>query len=718
MGKSDSKPSKTEVMKAKQEAKSKAKEALEKEKANKTTKQQKKTQKTLQETLKKPTVTINLTTTNDDNSNKRDPPDRAKQPAKPNLKGAPQEPKSPPKKKQNTNKDDVTMYDSEGNVLNADQNPPTEIPPTPQTTTIAEVAKKGVKGFDKDGKLLAALFQPKTSHGKWDATEHIGIIEGSVKVAPRPADSNDTMLQHIRYQLWDFYTNQQCDVDPELVLLQLIQNFPDERDRILKLSDIPANLAGMRTIFGKTFRSDPKDGKVRVCMRVGAGDDLQSLCRDIRDNSGGTVQIYPNKLNRPNTTQPYWLAIAHRNTDQSLLASNMNHYFKLVNDGTIKLENYVPAPSEKPLEIALTRRPTYRGGPAKSSKKKKKEEEEEKPEQIYSIHIICEMQDRERAGILSTAFLNSPIYKSVNSLSVCVLPVYDSNSSAAQKDKFSEWIVIHEKANEKIDFRTAQGAILDCDRQNAKGQTLRQLAMSMKRKKNDQTMLFGDVNMTEQGQVLISFSTTFKNEASFTASHLAAYLYHMYQEDGLFWFDEQTKAKVIRQGWNDEEDCPNTAADDIYASLAEEKDKIKLLFDLSDMEKDPKANGVQRPGKELIEDDAATEAEGFSLGGVSAAYDNQGVPINAEARRQYGHDAGQDQGSQEDEASVTSEKSKNSVAYRKQIRNIRAQAAEELEAMREANRKEMEQLRQELAESRLAQGNGEGGSDKAPNAVT
>jgi hypothetical protein len=632
-----------------------------------------------QDRLTKKTV-FSSTIDSSDNHLKRDPPPKGTTPNKPSIK----EPSSPATKKRRGHDhkkpvpdEDIVMVDSKGNP----------IPVTPATDrTMAHVAKNGVEGLDPKGVgvPLAALFRD-TKNTAPLKVDYISFVEGTITLPPKPAESEQSNLQHVRLALWDWFTSQQSDVSPSLTLLMLEQTNAAETDRIMHLRDIPNNLAGLRKIFGKSFRTTSKDGKVRLNMRLGSDEPLADVCADIRDNSSSS-QIYPNRLNKPDTCQPMFLACTHRNIDTQLWANEMNRYFQLVSSGKVPLEHYVPAAGESPVEIALIWRTIYDGVSKEEKDKRKK-----KSDPIHAIHVICERKDRERAITLCTAFFNDDMFKSVNSLGTCVVPVWDGNASAAEKDKCREWIGIQKAVNNQIDFRNVPGAFIACDRFNEKEgtkATLRQYAMRMTRTKNADKKLFGDVNMTSQGTVLISFATKFKKEAVFRIMNLAGYLYHIYGDDGLFWFDENTKAKVKKNGWNEEEDRPNTESDDMYVSLEEKKGIIGQMFDLSAL--DELADSTTRPSRENIVDDVDTDADGFSTGGLSEAYDEQGRPKKANSQR-FG-------GMQDGKADTASVISRTSTAYRAEIAKLKAGSRD----YQDAFAKEQEARAKEREESRLA----------------
>jgi len=578
------------------------------------------------------------------------------------------------------------MVDSKGNP----------IPVTPAArNTMAQAAKSGVEGFDPKGEgiPLAALFRDTKNTAPLDV-DYISYVEGTITLPSKPEDSNQSNLQHIRLALWDWFTSQKADVSPSLTLLMLEQTNKSESDRVMNISDIPNNLAGLRKIFGKSFRTTAKDGKVRLNMRLGCDEPIADVCADIRDNSS-TSQVYPNRLNKPDTCQPIFLACSHRNMDTQLLANEMNRWFRLVSSGGVSLEHYVPATGESPIEIALHWRTIYDG-----VSKEEKDKNKKKSDPVHAIHVICERKDRERAITLCTAFLNDDNVKTVNSLGTCVVPVWDGNAGFAEKDKCREWIGIQKAVNDQIDFRNVPGASLNCDRLNERKATLRQYAMRMTRTKNADKKLFGDVNMTSQGTVLISFATKFKKEAVFRIMNLAGYLYHIYGDDGLFWFDANTKAKVKKNGWNEEEDRPNTESDDMYVSLEEKKGAIGQMFDLSALNEIE--DSTVRPAKASIVDDADTNADGFSTGGLSEAYDEQGRPKKANSQR-FG-------GMQDDKADTESVMSRTSKAYREEIAKLKAGSQQHEDAIakeraaraqeREQSRLVMAALQQELERTR------------------
>lgn len=498
---------------------------------------------------------------------------------------------------------------------------------------MAEVASAGTQVADPNGGSapVAALFCSRNNAPPVEVM-HIACVEGALELPAKPVGSNLSNLQHCCLALHDWLASQQPDIDPALILLMLTSSDPGERDHIRSLSDLPSSVPGTRKIFGKQFRATSKGNKAQVGMRLGSDEPLNKVCSDIR-NSCKLAQIYPSCQSKPDTCQPVFLAGSCRNMDPIFLATQINFFCAKAPTGELPLEHCVPAPREEPLEIALQWCTTCNGISKEEREKKGKKGKKGNP--AYALHVICQRNDHERALTLCTAFFNDESVKSVSALNTCVVPAWGSDTGFTEKGKCQEWLKTQKDVCEQIDFHNAPGATLSCDQLNAKGVSLHQHAMWLTRNRNDDTTLFGNINMTSQGAVLISFSTKFKKEAAFKIINLAGYLNHICgEEDGLFWLDANAKAKALKSGWNEEASRPSTKPDDMHVSLEAKKRAFGKMFDLSALSaaEDP----LSRPNKELIEDNTNTDAGSFSRGGASEVLNEQGCPRSAANNCQHG----------------------------------------------------------------------------------
>jgi hypothetical protein len=536
-------------------------------------------------------------------------------------------------------------------------------PPSILKKTMLEAAKASEAEQGLDNFFQAK--KPGSNKERIPSTDFINkvFVEVTIPIPPKPKDTKGlTPTQHAWNAITDFVTMAQADVSHSLIVLAYVMTHPSEPEAVLNVKKyVKGVLAQIKKhVFGFRLQNNATGNyPMYLTFRFGTnahGEDLTQLLEDLK-GVDGNVYVYKSALQRANQAKTNWIMNSHRNFDDAWFTNFVNNILVQLHAGTCA--HTLPDLDKKMfverelIALGFSYRSIYDG----SSNKKK-----DKKDLKYALHVICEKKNKTIARLFMNSILESPVLRRNLSLEFRMVPTFQNDNGPSENAKLRESIDLHKKVQDKLLMATiadlesldvratlseeqqeinSDSATVVAEKRNP---TARSLLMRIEKKDNPGVKLFTDVSANwNNAEYIASFPEAWKDEARFTASNAAAFLFRKYGEVGLSFFPSQVRKTVRSQGWNEVEDRPVTAGEEQLDSALKPyaKDSAMLkMFDFSKMDETPLKKDLQNPGLRPAKDNqgsnvdspldtqALANKEAFSLHSAdqSKYYEKDGTP--------------------------------------------------------------------------------------------
>jgi len=344
-------------------------------------------------------------------------------------------------------------------------------------------------------------------------------------------------------------------VDKKVVLYKYTKQHDDERDGVVKASELPTNVTKLMD-YGTNLRGTPNGGSrfsgFCVGFNVDPRDFMDTLVEEAKCRN---MWVKKNALQVAETVPLGFVAYSTRDHDAEALVDHINHFSEH------RIHNRNREPAKFGAEIKMIWDGASEDVWVKWSEKEKNE--------LRAIHIIGPKQGEGRAWKVLKAFFQSSYFKDCYNSLFKVIRSYRKNEMLSYMMNYKEVVEKHKfYAHTQTKWTDGTSAFTDIDKPigllDGRPSTC-QLLMLMKDSKGKP--LFLSVELCQFGHFRGQYRATYvkgksedaadhKAQAEGTWQFIAKYFQKEFGESSLMHFTQEAIEEADTMGWDDELGCP------------------------------------------------------------------------------------------------------------------------------------------------------------------
>jgi len=369
-------------------------------------------------------------------------------------------------------------------------------------------------------------------------------------------------------------------VDKKVVLYKYTKQHDDDRDGVVKASEIPTNVTKLME-YGTSLRGTPNGGSrfsgFCVGFNVDPRDFMDTLVEEAKCRN---MWVKKNALQVAETVPLGFVAYLTRDHDAEALAlvDHINHFSEH------RIHNRNTELAKFGAEIKMIWDGVSEDGRVKWSEKEKND--------LRAIHIIGPKQGEGRARKVLKAFFQSSYFKDRYNSPFKVIRAYRKNETLSYMMNYKEVVKKHKfYAHTQTKWMDSTSAYMDINKPinllDGKP-SICQLLMSMKDSKGKP--LFLSVELCQFGCFRGQYRATYvkgksedaanrKAQAERTWQVIAKYFQKEFGESSLMHFTQEAIEEADTMGWDKELGCPISIDDLELKEALNDGDTLKDIFD-------------------------------------------------------------------------------------------------------------------------------------------